>query len=161
MTDDEIPLWIYYNLGSSSFFNNLFDAAEFFLRDGAAAEMCPTCEHQPCMALNQTLPPYWITSMLHPPANTNPTNRRFQCYRKCHPQYGHARVPLPDCWVLAIRICHPGDHIVGFRPRYLPKPENQQPVVVIQNQAGGRRRGRRRSGRNPRRRIVWFRHEWE
>ena len=57
LKETEVPLWIYHNLGSSSFFNDLFSAAEFFLRPDALITTCPSCEQLPCMALNVPFPP--------------------------------------------------------------------------------------------------------
>ena len=131
LKETEVPLWIYHNLGSSSFFNDLFSAAEFFLCPDALITTCPSCEQLPCMALNVPFPPYWIGSMtdgVHGPAASN---RRYEAYKKCHPKFGRARVPLGDCLVLAIRCCHPGGEIVGFLPRYIPRTVEQLAVVEI------------------------------
>jgi len=88
--DDAVPLWIYANLASSSFFNDLFSAAEHYLKLNVADVPCDICEQQPCTALNAD----------------------------CYPKYGFARVPLPDSWLLSIRCSFPGPPIVGYRPRH-------------------------------------------
>jgi len=130
LQDDEVAIWIYHNLGSSSYFNDLFSAADFFLtRVDDADEICPTCEQCPCLALNRELPPVWIGRVGHSDPENAPA-WRFTEYRDCHQKYGGARVPLPDCWVLAIRCAFPGGPITGFRPRFLHAVNEQVAVEV-------------------------------
>ena len=121
LTGDNITAWVYENLGASSFFNDLFTAAECFLKVDALTATCAICEQQPCAALNRTFPPLWMVTKRDPPAGKSPEALRYACYKSCHPKYGFSRVPLPDCWLLAIRLCLPGGPITGFRPRYLKK----------------------------------------
>jgi hypothetical protein len=59
------------------------------------------------------------------------SQRRHACYKECFPRVGFARLPIYDCWLLAIRLCHPGGPIVGFRPKYL-KGDNDHVQVQVE-----------------------------
>jgi hypothetical protein len=121
--------WIYSNLGASSFFNDLFGAFEEVLRviPFPLPTTCKICNTTPCMALNRALPPMWITKMQE--NNLGPHNRHV-CYKACHPRVGFARIPIPDCWLLAIRCCLHGGLITGFQPKYL-RGDNDHIVVPV------------------------------
>ena len=126
----QVPVWVYQNMGSSSFFNDLFRAAENFLgMANPATTQCGICETTPCLALAD-LPPFWIAKM-RDPDNATPHALRYRCYKECHPRSGYARIPLHDCWLLAIRLCHPGGDITGFRPRYIKAAPVAVPVVIL------------------------------
>ena len=133
---DNFILWVYYCLGTSSFFNDLFGAAHHVLRPNPNGTNCEYCHQTPCVALNSNLPPSWIIKLRTWQANISPESLRYKCYKECHPKIGHARVPLPDCWLLAIRLALPGGQITGFKPRYLKAvrieyPEIQIPALVL------------------------------
>jgi hypothetical protein len=134
MTGDDFIRWLYYNLGSSSFFNDLFSAASEFLLPNPQARSCGLCTQLPCVALNPTFIPSWITLMRAWPAGKKAEALRYQAYKNCHAKIGFSRVPIPDCHLLAIRCCLPGGPIVGFRPRYIKKMQEAQPVVEIPGQ---------------------------
>jgi len=131
LNEKAASLWIYENLGTSSFFNDLFQATEFFLNPASLNSQCPFCEVTPCMAFHRALDPFWISFMREPPAGVNAEGRRFRAYQQCHLQIGYARIPIHDCWLLAIRCTHPGGAIRGFRPKYLKVQQPQQVVVEI------------------------------
>jgi len=115
---DQAAVWLYENLKSSDFFNNLFAAVDHVLQAPANAPLgaCSICRVTPCASLDTNPLPLWILKRQREGV-TNGPKQRHETYKRVYNKSYKARVPVPDCWLLAIRCNFPGLPIVGFRPR--------------------------------------------
>jgi len=74
---NEMEDWVFTVLGSSDYFNNLLGAFDTFASYPMNAPLpaCPLCNQHPCMALDRSAIPLWITKMRE---GVTPQNARAQ-----------------------------------------------------------------------------------
>jgi len=113
--DETQVIWVYENLGSSSYFDNLWDGYHA-LETARAGERCAVCDFLPCLALpgsNDFDPPWWTK----PKGKKDNRERRHACYKEVKSS-SIFRSVIHSCWLFGIRLRYPGGPITGYKPRH-------------------------------------------
>ena len=112
-------LWVFDNLASSSFFEDLWEGFEA-LKTGGPIVACPTCNKNPCVVFDAHIKGPWKTVASQGRLGRSNKQLRFRCYTILGKARGrNIRTPMNPCHLLAIRFTFPGDDdekIVGFHP---------------------------------------------